>query len=241
MRLQYVKFRKLMDRNGEDLSIWSPDDCERPAFRDSQPSDVPAAKPSSASLVSTSTTLVGNTEARPSFSPSGIQSGSEVSAALLLDGARAIGAIARPFPIATVGVPQRVDFDIASASFKMSVTVSPEDQADGGKQTEIYLPFIHFANSLDLDEESAPATKSGSSKDQSTSSETPLQLDIDVKVSQGTFTTSGQTLIWKYDTPASGNATYTIEVKRKGGAIKRDVGVTPQGSWFDVCGGCTIG
>ncbi|EDR10797.1 glycoside hydrolase family 5 protein [Laccaria bicolor S238N-H82] len=53
-------------------------------------------------------------------------------------------------------------------------------------------------------------------------SPTPLLVDVEVKVSSGTWRVDGQTLFWWYDVPAEGEPPreYTIEVKRQGGVIK---------------------
>lgn len=65
---------------------------------------------------------------------------------ILTNGSRAVGACSRPFPVATFGVPKRLDFDIHAASFKMTVEVSAGDVADERTPTEIYLPWVHFAS-----------------------------------------------------------------------------------------------
>lgn len=239
----------LIGRNGEDLSIWSPDDCKNAAYNESASAAADASKqhPSTVSMVSSSTTLVGSADTKAALSPQAIQDGRAVSASLLLDGARAIHAIARPFPIATVGVPLRVDFDIASASFKLSVTVASTDKSGEGIATEIYLPFIHFAKSLGTETPDGTSIKTGSSstltdgsKDSDKVAVGSLSLDIEVNMSNGSYTTEGQNLTWVYDPPTSGEKVYTIEIKRKGGSMKNDVGTTQQGNWSDVCGGCTI-
>ena len=53
-------------------------------------------------------------------------------------------------------------------------------------------------------------------------SSTPLLVDVEVKVSDGTWRVDGQTLFWWYDVPGEGESPreYTIEVKRQGGVIK---------------------
>jgi hypothetical protein len=45
----------------------------------------------------------------------------------LTDGARAVKAFCRPWPIATVGTPKDIQFTIASTEFKFTVVVRPED------------------------------------------------------------------------------------------------------------------
>lgn len=246
-----TRLHPLIYRNGEDLSIWSADDVEKPSYRDDPSTEQARPDQSTTSLSSGSVTLAGapSIKSGSGFSPEGIQSGQDVTASLILDGARAVAAIARPFPIATVGVPRRFDFDIASATFQFSVTVTAADRADT-VSTEIYVPFVHYAKNLGESESEIQESEITSrtslldnDKASSAASSTSLELDIDVNLTHGSYSTVGQTLTWKYDPPASGEATYTIEIKRKGGAIKRDIGIgnAQQGSWFDVCGGCTIG
>lgn len=77
-------------------------------------------------------------------------------------GARGVGALARPWPIATVGLPVNLDFDISSARFELKVKVGHTDRVWGGSSairsmgeddgdddddlsTEIYVPLVHFA------------------------------------------------------------------------------------------------
>jgi hypothetical protein len=45
----------------------------------------------------------------------------------LTDGARAVKAFCRPWPMATVGIPKDIQFTIADTEFKLTVLVSPED------------------------------------------------------------------------------------------------------------------
>lgn len=65
---------------------------------------------------------------------------------VLTNGSRAVGACSRPFPVATFGVPKRLDFDIHTATFKMTVEVPAGDVADERAPTEIYLPWVHYAS-----------------------------------------------------------------------------------------------
>ncbi|KIY47560.1 glycoside hydrolase, partial [Fistulina hepatica ATCC 64428] len=79
----------------------------------------------------------------------------------LTDGARAVKAFCRPYPIAVVGRSKYVDFDINKASFKLTVVVSADDRpfahrdprgsdqcASGAEElaTEIFVPLVHFAS-----------------------------------------------------------------------------------------------
>jgi len=258
----------LTRRNGEDLSIWSADDAKKTElYLDSSKGQSSATiSTSEASQVvsnaSSAETLVPGSTA--SFTPKGITSGDGVTSSLILNGSRAVGAVVRPYPIATVGTPLRLDFDIASTTFKLQIKVSSADRVPEGVSTEIYLPFVHYAASLEpyttglaTSESSRNASKasllggstpkssrppSPSSKNGADSSSTaPLRLDVDVTVSQGSFDIIGQNLYWKYDVPKTGEQVYTIEVKRRGGAIKRELGyVQSSGGWGEVCPSCVI-
>jgi len=276
-------------RNGEDLSLWSQDDCVStetysdqsgdksadPSTRNASSSSSPLTPKSPFSLASSSTTLIGRLSSPSPYSPSSIQDGSGITPALILDGARAIAATCRPYVIATVGVPERQDFDIASSSFKLSVRVAPGDRVPDGVATQVYLPFVHYANALDLpalyseasDNNSTSsliqhpngsprhqshlfhssqhvqklegtATEPSSPADRSTDS---LRLDITVRVSHGTYSLKGQYLTWTYPIPPS-DQTYTLEVKRTGGALRRvtEEAFGQSGSWGDACSRCTV-
>jgi hypothetical protein len=91
----------------------------------------------------------------------------------LTNGARAVGAFVRPFPIAVVGTSTNIAFDIAKAEFKLTIKVTDadirratvaarsnshtsSDYRQPGEEphhsekeeilpTEIYVPLIHFA------------------------------------------------------------------------------------------------
>lgn len=171
----------------------------------------------------------GSTLSSSPYTPEGIRSGSGVTPALITDGARAVGAFCRPFPVATVGEVKHAEFNIGTSTFTLSVKVRPEDFTSEDISTEIYLPYVHYAKSLD-------SSKSYHDDKQSST----LELDIDIKTTSGKHSIDGQYLSWTYPKP-SREETYTIEVSRKGGAILRDAGYTQaSGSWSDVCGGCVI-
>ncbi|KAL5511999.1 hypothetical protein ACEPAH_5218 [Sanghuangporus vaninii] len=89
----------------------------------------------------------------------------------LTDGARAVRAFARPYPVATVGLPIDIQFDIHKAEFKLTVRVRPEDRPivdhldgtstssgtlaehtdDAELPTEIFVPLVHYARQDILD------------------------------------------------------------------------------------------
>ena len=256
-------------RNGEDLSIWSSDDADKTdQHRQDEHREIVQKSAShgishDASFISTSTLSSAtvdrlDSQSPPPHTPASIESGSGVSAALILDGSRAIAAVCRPYPIATVGTPERIDFDIASTSFRLQVRVRAEDYAPTAKSgdlvTEIYVPFVHYADSLaPYDASSYPDASSRNASgvsllppgDASRNSDklaaTNLRLAIDVRVSVGSYTTHGQYLRWTYPIPSTGEAVHTIEIKRTAGAMQRNLGlVQQQGSWWEVCPNCVI-
>ncbi|CAE7150652.1 unnamed protein product, partial [Rhizoctonia solani] len=167
--------------NMEDLALWSEDDANRD--RGSQGFQVES---SSANLLtdesqgartrsdSTLGTLrnPGATEPRPqkdmAMKPmcSTPDPTVGVSADKLYDfvvvGARGVGALARPWPVATVGTPTYIDFNISKALFELKIKVTASDRPWGGKTpirsslsdlgeeeeelaTEIYIPLVHYA------------------------------------------------------------------------------------------------
>ncbi|ESK92278.1 glycoside hydrolase family 5 protein [Moniliophthora roreri MCA 2997] len=71
----------------------------------------------------------------------------------LTDGARAVKAFSRPYPVKVIGRPQEIAFDIGKAHFKLMVNVRPEDRLKPGgvseddPATEIFIPLVHFAHS----------------------------------------------------------------------------------------------
>jgi hypothetical protein len=168
----------------------------------------------------------------------------EVTPKLVLDGARAVAAICRPYPVVTVGVPERIDFDIKSTTFRLAVRVAPHDVA--GQVTEIYVPFVHYAASMDwapspLPSHSSQESLSASSESSVVKPSAPLELDIDVKVSVGSYTIHGQYLHWTYPIPAR-QSVYMIEIKRVGGALAIHA-VEPEPTWGDVFSsylGCSV-
>lgn len=64
---------------------------------------------------------------------------------VLTDGSRAVGAFSRPYPIATVGVPVSLDFEIKSSTFTMVVEIYADDPVTE-KPTEIFLPWVHYGS-----------------------------------------------------------------------------------------------
>lgn len=237
--------------NGEDLSIWSEDDTERAmSTLDYPPSETASTRSATpvgggggtrdsvgrssarssqpilqASTYSESSTLATTVELVDKVSPKIIAEGSAIPPKLLLDGARALGAFCRPFPIATVGRPKWIEFDLKSSQFKYTVDVSSEDVTG---TTEIYVPYVHYATDASF---AAPLGKEGG-----------MQLDLDVELSTGSYEVRGQSLFWKYDLPSSGSKQVNIVIKRRNGAIPQRA--TASSPWYtSLCpsdGGCVV-
>lgn len=222
--------------------------------------DIATRTPYSSSSAS-STTLAPSTDfTKPSNSLSSIQSGSGVTASLVLEGTRAIAAFCRPYPMATIGTPERIDFDIPTTNFRLQVRVRADDIAKTANgeplATEVYVPFAHYAASLaPFDGVSDPAdsadryaSKVSLLRDSANASpingepgSTRLKLDIDARVSSGKVTLSGQTLRWTYPIPSAGETVYTLEIKRRSGPMERNMGYVQQsGGWWEVCPSCVI-
>ena len=143
--------------NMEDLSLWSREDC-----RGKSSMQCNGQAESTATLAALSRPAPYATV----LNPAGGSPHSRL--AFLLDGARAVRAFCRPFPVRTVGVPSNIEFDIGKASLKLVVRVGPEDKPrdvdmedieaeDGDNEnekpgslipTEIFLPLVHFASGV---------------------------------------------------------------------------------------------
>lgn len=204
---------------------------------DASQGSVPEHDRSSVS-VATSTTVTSDMDQQThTYTPTSVQSGSGVTADLITNGARAVGAVCRPFPVTTVGTIKRADFDLATSAFKLSLTVRADDPQSSS--TELYIPFVHYAKSLSV------STQEHYTDSTSKPAGQGLELDIDVRLTHGSYTTQGQYLTWTYPlpSPAQRETTYTIEIKRRGGPIRRvqeSAYAQAAGTWSDVCGGCTI-
>jgi hypothetical protein len=159
--------------NLEDLSLWSPDDTKTKlaqasnrlgssdSTRHLQPSSgltslapsptrspvISSSSPSAATLADPSAlSSQPDKSSSPSYTILPPQSPYTLPRDILTDGARAVGAFSRPYPTATVGVPTRIDFDIKSSVFKMTVEVYPGEVIEEGVATEIFLPWVHYAS-----------------------------------------------------------------------------------------------
>ena len=133
--------------NMEDLSLWSPDDVKKAsptkadALRSVHSSTAllknssPLSSESRLPRLATASSISLRTLASPEVDVG--EDGIKVCYAggnswknaydFLTDGARAVKAFCRPWPIATVGTPKDIQFTIANTEFKLTVLVLPED------------------------------------------------------------------------------------------------------------------
>jgi hypothetical protein len=146
--------------NNEDLSLWSEDDVQgRAGHLPTAAGSLSSARTSSMSLATLPVPSLPYASARSSYSAK------PMSLRFLRDGARAIRAFCRPYPVKVVGVPVDIQFDIGKASLKVKVRVTPGDapqtvtetegegeglDKDRGDEsvlpTEIFIPLVHFAS-----------------------------------------------------------------------------------------------
>ena len=149
--------------NMEDLSLWSPDDV--PSAAQSLGVLAPALRHRESEMTlsgslgrSSITTPSGPTRFFPNLFKGAEQSPAELYN-FLKNGSRAIRAFCRPCPLATVGRPSFIDFNIHKAEFKLKVVVKPGDGGRGRASqgdrdaekleelaTEIFVPLVHFAH-----------------------------------------------------------------------------------------------
>ncbi|CDZ97258.1 glycoside hydrolase [Phaffia rhodozyma] len=147
--------------NLEDLSLWSSDDTNAAYDKyqnqggvikgDIRPynSAIPSFSKTNLPSVSTSSlSLPSEFSASPASQPTLFESreSSLLPPDLLINGARAVGAFSRPYPVATTGVPTDVSFDIKSSTFKLTVEMDDHEIMSQTAPTEIYLPWVHYAS-----------------------------------------------------------------------------------------------
>lgn len=235
----------------EDLSIWSVDDLV--TIDITQTTDIStklaesgSSTPSSqVSQPSISERSVGRYIGR--VSPQVIREGKHIPPDLMLDGARAIGAFCRPYPIATVGMPTRLDFDIKSSKFELHADVDDTSRTGDDIYTEIYVPYVHYATDSAAMSRDAASTRPLSGpvqakvkfdalQGQKDNSPQPLELDLKVDVSEGRFEIHGQYLRWWYKAPEPGQGVKTVKIviHRKSGPILARVEQSIP-SWGDLC------
>ena len=165
--------------NMEDLSLWSQDDTkENSCVGMSLRVDGPGSDQSSAALLKSSSALSSELRLPRLATASSISlktlASPEVGGVddpkllhagrnswknaydFLTDGARAVKAFCRPWPIATVGTPKDIQFTIANTEFKLTVVVQPEDlpsrrpQSNPQSSSSSLLSFSSSSSSGDL-------------------------------------------------------------------------------------------
>ncbi|CBQ67652.1 conserved hypothetical protein [Sporisorium reilianum SRZ2] len=139
------------DWNGEDLSIWSQDDVKGAEAESSSQSSIRRKQSTSSTsslrskrLTSLTPLSSGLTSSSSLHLPALVPGDDDYHAPNLLNGSRAAAAFCRPFPVATVGTPASIDFDIKSSEFAYAVDVTAAELGKPGLATEIYLPFLHY-------------------------------------------------------------------------------------------------
>ena len=172
--------------NMEDLSLWSQDDAKRNSLTgvSINPNHPGSSRSSTALLKSTSAlnselrlprlATASSISLRTLSSPEvdGNGDGTKLLTAggdswknaydFLTDGARAVKAFCRPWPIATVGTPKDIQFTIANTEFKLTVVVLPEDlprrRPESDPQSSFSSVFSSSSSSLsgDLDDPTYP-------------------------------------------------------------------------------------
>ncbi|KAF8552990.1 hypothetical protein OG21DRAFT_1315529 [Imleria badia] len=151
--------------NNEDLSLWSEDDVQgRAGHHSAAAGSLASARTSRMSLVTLPVPSSPYAAAWSSYTARAMPVHELLR--FMRDGARAIRAFCRPYPVKVVGTPVDIQFDIGKASFKVKVRVTPADAPhlepgiaggeeesfvkDGGGEsvlpTEIFIPLVHFAS-----------------------------------------------------------------------------------------------
>ncbi|OJA07539.1 hypothetical protein AZE42_08520 [Rhizopogon vesiculosus] len=163
--------------NLEDLSLWSSDDlragevAKTPGLHPPSDLSVGSIAPARASSLTISTLPMYSAPYSSSYAEEDEPVKGEPAALLsfLTNGARAVRAFCRPWPIAVVGTPTNIQFDISKAVFHLTLKANAEDVAvdaddddddlvtgkkgldkDSSLPTEIFLPLVHFASDVCL-------------------------------------------------------------------------------------------
>ncbi|KAJ7716358.1 glycoside hydrolase family 5 protein [Mycena olivaceomarginata] len=158
--------------NMEDLSLWSADDMSTPRSplyaigrSDTRGNESEAGLMKKSAPFGVTSTVVTAANSTLSLAQSEPRM-TNVEAAgwrsnpydFLTDGARAVRAFCRPWPIALVGTQKELAFDIAKAHFKLVVRVTPQDRLRPGAlgesddddaeppASEIFVPLVHYAD-----------------------------------------------------------------------------------------------
>jgi len=172
--------------NMEDLSLWSADDLRDQKGRQLESDAEFLPTESSAGLINnasanlsqgtvtslspptrqmfistnTSTSTISTLTGAPSFPLRAChKSQSDSAFGFLTDGARAVGAFVRPWPIAVVGLIKDIKFDLRKAEFILVIAVRADDapphrsDVNGSDMdddveplpTEIFVPLVHYS------------------------------------------------------------------------------------------------
>lgn len=232
--------------NLEDLSIWSPDDLkQRSEFVTKLSDNSSAMLLKKGAIVTTSAATSSLSLSTLPGGDGGVAVDTEVKHAaitslarwnnaydFLTDGARAVKAFCRPYPMATVGRPKDIQFDVNKSEFKLTVVVRSDDAPNSEAllpprsssssvstvsasdkeielSTEIYIPLVHFAS----DKVVAQAT--GESQQQSDLDEEVVVAVDPISHSSSPFTTAQPSRNpSSFDLPASlqssGNSSATL-------------------------------
>ncbi|KAI6110848.1 glycoside hydrolase family 5 protein [Pisolithus croceorrhizus] len=112
--------------NMEDLSLWSSDDL---ACRIGSPTSRDVTMNGGVGMMTSAhaSTATLSTLRFASLPYASVSEPAHVRLAFLRDGARAVKAFCRPWPVSTVGVPSNIEFDIGKATVKILVTVRAGD------------------------------------------------------------------------------------------------------------------
>ncbi|KAG8928485.1 hypothetical protein FRC02_006854 [Tulasnella sp. 418] len=147
--------------NGEDLSIWSPDDyiyrrrkkvqqlakaaSESHLPIPGRPQVFDAPTPIGSDIDRSSSVNVG-----PLVLPQSLFSSTSNHLEFLTDGARALHAFCRPYPVKTNGRPKHISYSIAKREFSLTVRVEAGEYSGAplGQDcaTEIYIPLTTFSS-----------------------------------------------------------------------------------------------
>lgn len=201
------------DWNDEDLSMWSKDDVRESPLA----SATSTAFSSKLSLINTNHTTI-----QPLSSQRREANTEDVSE--LLKGTRAIAAFSRPYPIATVGTPTFLDFDIESSKLTLKTKVTPQDAIESEKEqigTLIFLPVVHYAHDNLLLKTREPFYSMHSSQTSLTTATEDDMVDVMVKVSAGRWKVQGQYLTWYLSSQdVESEQEHSITIERNKGSLK---------------------
>ncbi|GAA99894.1 glycoside hydrolase family 5 protein [Mixia osmundae IAM 14324] len=224
--------------NGEDLSVWSPDDLHDREPRNTDEYARHGAMSASIASNPDSTSASSSTDSMTKDDDVDITVVDDIGARPvrrmdLNDGSRALLAFCRPYAIAVVGRPTDSVFDIKSATFTLDVEVKAGDVTESGLFTEIFVPMVHFGASPKMfvpdvrDDDLGfndpiDSKKTNRRERREPDDMKPTALDLDVTVSAGDYSIDGQVLSWRYPIPRPTTNVplkHSITIKRASGPI----------------------